>query len=249
MRTTIQLDIECERAGWNQLAQMKTRLSLAAAATSAKLPQSLQGATRVALLLTGDRRMRELNRSFRQKDSSTNVLSFPQFAPKDLKAALRSQNHRQTSSHTAASTASSRTLAQTLPQTLPRTPSRNSLHSFRSLRSLRTPLRDRNEVLPEEALFLGDIAMAWQTVKTEAERDAKTVIDHATHLVIHGLLHLYGYDHLRENEAEKMEAMEIAIMQDLGLKNPYLAPTASASAKKNVSTKAAPKKPKNNSCT
>ncbi|MER2520751.1 MAG: rRNA maturation RNase YbeY [Bdellovibrionales bacterium] len=76
-----------------------------------------------------------------------------------------------------------------------------------------------------ESLYLGDIAMAWQTVKAEAARDGKTVVDHATHLVIHGLLHLFGYDHMRANEAKKMEALEIAIMKDLGLDDPYLTPT------------------------
>ena len=70
---------------------------------------------------------------------------------------------------------------------------------------------------------LGDIVMAYETCAKEAENEAIPLKDHFTHLLIHGLLHLLGYDHEEENEAQKMEALEIEILKDLNIPNPYLA--------------------------
>ena len=69
--------------------------------------------------------------------------------------------------------------------------------------------------------MLGDIALAFSTVRREAESDGKTLQDHATHLVVHGFLHILGYDHERAPEAEAMEAAEIRILATLGIDNPY----------------------------
>jgi probable rRNA maturation factor len=68
---------------------------------------------------------------------------------------------------------------------------------------------------------LGDIVIAYETVAAEARAEGKTLSDHVTHLVVHGLLHLLGYDHDAEDEAETMESLERAILADLGIADPY----------------------------
>jgi probable rRNA maturation factor len=68
---------------------------------------------------------------------------------------------------------------------------------------------------------LGDIALAYETCAREAEEEGKTLADHLTHLVIHGTLHLLGYDHETEAEAEAMEALETRILAGLGIADPY----------------------------
>lgn len=72
-------------------------------------------------------------------------------------------------------------------------------------------------------ILLGDIAMAYDTVLKEANAGALVFQDHATHLVIHGILHLLGFDHIEEEEAAEMEAKEIAFCRDFGIANPYSA--------------------------
>ena len=68
---------------------------------------------------------------------------------------------------------------------------------------------------------LGDIALAWETCAAEAEAAGKPMADHVTHLVVHGLLHLLGYDHLRDADGDVMEAAEVRILARLGLCDPY----------------------------
>ncbi|MBQ7413425.1 MAG: rRNA maturation RNase YbeY [Alphaproteobacteria bacterium] len=68
----------------------------------------------------------------------------------------------------------------------------------------------------------GDIIIAYQTVCREASDQGKTFLAHLAHLLIHGALHLQGYDHLTAAQAKPMERLEIKIMKKLGYKNPYL---------------------------
>ena len=74
---------------------------------------------------------------------------------------------------------------------------------------------------------LGDMALAYQYTAKEAKENNKLLINHATHLVVHGLLHLFGYDHGHDQEATVMEALETKIMKAIGLPDPYLVPTDS----------------------
>ncbi|MGX7925746.1 rRNA maturation RNase YbeY [Tsuneonella sp. HG094] len=87
------------------------------------------------------------------------------------------------------------------------------------------PMLERDELLsldesgPPE--MLGDIALAWETCQREADDKAIAVENHAAHLIVHGLLHLAGHDHLDDAEAEAMEAMEIKALASMGIPDPY----------------------------
>ncbi|MCB9984017.1 MAG: rRNA maturation RNase YbeY [Rhodospirillales bacterium] len=73
----------------------------------------------------------------------------------------------------------------------------------------------------DEPMLLGDIILAYETVRDEAEAQGKRFEAHATHLLVHGLLHLLGHDHIEDDEAATMEALEIEILAALNIKNPY----------------------------
>lgn len=68
---------------------------------------------------------------------------------------------------------------------------------------------------------LGDLVICEPIVREEAQIQNKTVTDHYAHMVVHGVLHLIGFDHIKDDEAERMEALEVAVLQDLGVSNPY----------------------------
>lgn len=69
--------------------------------------------------------------------------------------------------------------------------------------------------------MLGDIAIAWQTTASEAHAEGKDVADHTAHLVIHGFLHLVGFDHESESDADAMEKLEVKVLFNLGIADPY----------------------------
>jgi probable rRNA maturation factor len=79
---------------------------------------------------------------------------------------------------------------------------------------------------PKGAVYgplLGDIVLAHETVLREAQEQHLTFDHHLTHLIVHGLLHLFGHDHIDEGEAEMMESLETAILGSLGIGDPYAA--------------------------
>ncbi len=78
-----------------------------------------------------------------------------------------------------------------------------------------------------ELNLLGDLVIAAPVVQREAREQGKTETAHWAHMVVHGTLHLLGYDHLKPAEAEDMEAREINILHELGFSNPYLLDEAS----------------------
>lgn len=114
------------------------------------------GPAEVTVVLTNDAEQRELNRQWRGKDASTNVLSFPQIEPFDPVVGL-----------------------------------------------------------------IGDITVALETVRREADELEKSLEDHFTHLIVHGFLHILGYDHIQEQDALEMEALETQILAGLGIADPY----------------------------
>lgn len=136
---------------WNQLS----------IAWEKKISQSLEKAAEtldrdfspieVSVVLSDNRQIQDLNKTFRHKDSPTNVLSF------------------------------------------------------------------NGEVEGE----LGDIILAYETVMEEAKIGNISPLHHTIHLIIHGFLHLLGYDHEEENDAQEMENMEIQILKALNIQNPY----------------------------
>ena len=114
--------------------------------------------TEISVRLTGDEEIKLLNKQYRDKNSSTNVLSFPSL--------------------------------------------NDSIH-------------------PEANEMLGDIVISKDTVLREAQNSKKSFEQHLSHLGIHGLLHLMGFSHDKENEALIMEGIEVKILKDLGIPNPY----------------------------
>ncbi len=81
-------------------------------------------------------------------------------------------------------------------------------------------------VLPKQGtvadpVALGDIALAYETCVAEAKDQQKTAPDHVTHLIVHGLLHLLGYDHIHAQDARLMESLEVRVLAPLGVSDPY----------------------------
>lgn len=118
-----------------------------------KRPESIE----ITIRLVAPEEIQELNKTYRQKDKTTNILSFPFEAP---------------------------------------------------------------EFIPTN--LLGDLVICHCIIEKEAKEQQKQLTAHWAHIIIHGILHLIGYDHIEDNEADEMEALEIEIMQLLEFRNPYL---------------------------
>ena len=120
-------------------------------------PSIINGNNIVSILLTDDERMSELNKLYRNKEGTTNVLSFA----------------------------------------------------------------NENQHTHSKNILLGDIALSFTTVLKESTQSKISFINHVKHLLIHGCLHLIGFDHGTAIEAQKMEALEVDILSKLGVQNPY----------------------------
>jgi probable rRNA maturation factor len=104
-----------------------------------------------------------------------------------------------------------------------------------AMRSLNARWRGRDEptnvlsfpaaerTAPGAATALGDIAIAYETTAREAVADGKPFADHLAHLAVHGFLHLLGYDHQSDDDADAMERLERVILARLGIADPYAA--------------------------
>jgi len=117
----------------------------------------------VVIRITNEAESQQLNFDYRQKNSTTNVLSFP-FEMPDL------------------------------------------------------PDQSESDHL---AFHLGDLIFCEPVITNEAKQQNKTLQQHWAHLVIHGMLHLQGYDHINDDDAKRMESLEIKLLQHLGFANPY----------------------------
>ena len=137
--------------------------SAARAALATERKEANAGPVLLGIVLTDDAEQRDLNRTWRGKDASTNVLSFA--------------------------------------------------------------IADPHEAPPPGApVLLGDIVLAFETVAREAAKQRKPLADHLVHLVVHGVLHLIGFDHESNAEAAIMEARETEILSQLGVPAPYADP-------------------------
>lgn len=97
-------------------------------------------------------------------------------------------------------------------------------HQDKPTNVLSFPLRgdeNFNIFLEGELLQLGDIALAYEIIEQEAKEQHKTFKDHFIHLLVHGTLHVLGFDHITDEEAEEMETLEIEILKELNIANPY----------------------------
>jgi probable rRNA maturation factor len=102
------------------------------------------------------------------------------------------------------------------------------LASDRKLRDLNHEFRGKDKAtnvlsFPGDRNYAGDIAIAYGVTAREAKSAAKKLADHAAHLVVHGILHLAGYDHERAKDALVMEPLEVKILKRLGIADPYAA--------------------------
>ena len=145
---TADIEVEVEADLWRELPEAERLVR-----TAAEAALGPEGEGALAILLTDDAAVRELNGRWRGKDAPTNVLSFP--------------------------------------------------------------------AAPTAAPWLGDVALAYETCAREAAEQGKPLAHHITHLVAHGVLHLLGWDHQTDAEADEMEALERDILARLGVPDPY----------------------------
>ncbi|NOQ90854.1 MAG: rRNA maturation RNase YbeY [Gammaproteobacteria bacterium] len=80
------------------------------------------------------------------------------------------------------------------------------------------PMQSPEEV---DVCLLGDIVLCAPVIRQEAEQQAKSELSHWAHMVVHGMLHLQGYDHIENDEAEEMEQLEMNVLKQLGFDDPY----------------------------
>lgn len=140
---------------WKAAPIADTALALAAEAAFAASPPAGADACELTIVLSDDEEVRDLNRTWRGKDTPTNVLSFP--------AGEQPGAPRQ----------------------------------------------------------LGDVVLAFETVARETDAQGLALSDHVSHLVVHGVLHLLGFDHTSEEEAKTMESAERLVLASLGIADPY----------------------------
>lgn len=152
---SLEVDVVSDSPAWDTVLQEPVAC-VEAAARAAMAAAGGQGPSRVAVALSDDARVRQLNATYRGKDRPTNVLSFPDGAPD-----------------------------------------------------------------PSGIVMLGDIILACETVTREAAEQGKSPADHLSHLTVHAILHLLGWDHETVPEAEAMEALERRILDGLGIRDPY----------------------------
>jgi len=192
------IDIMVESARWKAKRNTKALLQRAIAAAAAAVPTA---GGEVAIVLTDDKAIRALNRDWRKKNTPTNVLSFPASEP-----------HGALASEASGTSASTRVLQRAM---------RGNSKSARAGHSPEAGSSAHGaDATPR---LLGDIVIAYETTEREARAEHKPFAHHLTHLAVHGFLHLVGYDHVADDEAQAMEGLETSILAGLGVPDPYIA--------------------------
>jgi probable rRNA maturation factor len=98
---------------------------------------------------------------------------------------------------------------------------RNGVASPKPTNVLSFPADQGIAIPPGELRPLGDVILAAGVVRAEAAQQSKSLADHFSHLVVHGILHIMGYDHLDDAQADEMESLEKEILLKLGIADPY----------------------------
>ncbi|NNF79613.1 MAG: rRNA maturation RNase YbeY [Rhizobiales bacterium] len=155
----MQVEIDITDESWRSVDRLEQIIAAASTAAANALGGDIAGRS-MGVRLAGNAEVRALNKQYRGKDKSTNILSFGA----DLNAAHWPSG---------------------------------------------------------EPLPLGDVILAHGVVKAEAADFGKKIESHLTHLIVHGVLHLAGYDHEDADTADEMEALEVQILAGLGIENPY----------------------------
>jgi probable rRNA maturation factor len=149
----------------------------------------------LSICLATDDEVQALNAQWRDKDKPTNVLSFPMLDEEGLQQ-LRQGRHPELVSGSIS----------------PPQPKGSEAEWM---------LKQVQHDGAESEILLGDLILAHGVCASEAEEKDIPLTQHVTHLIIHGTLHLLGYDHMNDIEAEHMEALEVKALASLGLPNPY----------------------------
>jgi probable rRNA maturation factor len=160
-RAKLKIDVLVDSDRWKEPA--KARAAVRRAIGQAAATVSTAG-TELAIVLTDDSAIRQLNRLWRGIDAPTNVLSFPSKQPTQTKQGA------------------------------------------------------------DEPPHLGDIVLAYETIAREASAEHKPFAHHVAHLAVHGFLHLLGYDHDKDADAETMEQTERKVLRRLHIPDPYRPP-------------------------
>jgi probable rRNA maturation factor len=162
-RAKLEIDVLVDSDRWNEPAKARSLVRRAVAQAAAQVAAQAAATasttgTELAIVLTDDSAIRQLNRLWRGIDAATNVLSFP------------------------------------------------------------------SKRAADEPPHLGDIVLAYETIAREAGAEGKPFAHHLAHLVVHGFLHLIGYDHATDSDAEAMEQTERNILRRLNIPDPYRPP-------------------------
>lgn len=172
MTKQIQLDIQIKSKVWHDIHNVNNKITnitnkLINRTDLKHFLKNKNNQIEISISLVNQEQIRKINKLYRGKDKSTNILSFPAF---DLTKKLD-------------------------PKSLAKT------HDY---------------------IFLGDIVISLENIRKEIkESDSKTFDSHLTHLILHSILHLIGFDHHKNKDAKEMEELEIKILKSLNIKNPY----------------------------
>lgn len=199
----LDIDIVIEYKGWHnldmnihehvELIKDKVSNGLKVAKTN-KIMQ-------ICLLLTEDTRLHHLNHQYRGQNQSTNVLSFPYIESYHLdnEVALLHEDDNAFNLYDNHAI--------------------NNVNELSDSDWLTAACKDRKNAA--KTMYLGDIAISYHRIHDESTELEKSFKEHFSHILIHGVLHLFGYDHEKDEEATVMENLETKIMKKLKYKDPY----------------------------
>lgn len=181
------------RHDWQSVADKAVAAALAVSSYSALI--KTKAAVSISVRFADNEEVRGLNREYRDKNKPTNVLSFPMMLAEEISELLKPRHPE--------------LVSESIPFSKP-----NGEAGERLLKQV------QHDAFRDEIL-LGDMILAHEICAVEAAEKDIPLAQHVSHLIIHGTLHLLGYDHIEDTEAEDMEALEVKALASMGLANPY----------------------------